>query len=110
MKKLFWLLMFLVTAVVLASPQGVPVLTQATGISSSASTQILAANRNRGYLIIQNESGFNCTVAPVPIVNGIGLLLTNGQNYETIEAFTKSAWYATCTNNGSSLTILETNY
>lgn len=109
MKKLFILLGLIIAAVVAASPQGVAVLTQATGIGSS-STQILARNVNRGYLIIQNESGANCTVAPTPIVSGIGLLLTNGQNYETVEAFTKSPWYATCVNNGSSLIMLETNY
>lgn len=106
MKKLF--LYMLLPVLSLASPQGVPVLTTATGIGLTTK-QILPVNLNRGYLIIQNVSGNSCTVAPVSFVSPNGLVLLTGQNYETDEAFTKTAWFASCAAS-SSLTILETNY
>lgn len=101
-------LMLLVTFVVLASPQGVPVYTKAT-VGTTVS-QILATNLNRGYLIIQNATTNNCVVSPVSFVSPNGLVVLAGQNYETDEAFTKTTWFAACSAANTSLNILETNY
>ncbi len=106
MKKL---LLLLIPMTIVASPQGVPKLTSVT-VGTSA-TVALPANPYRGYLIMQNQGLSSCVVSPVtPLVSPDGLIILPGQNYEMIEAFTKSAVNAQCGPGSSRIVFLETNY
>lgn len=108
MKKLIIaIVMLLATFIVVASPQGVPTLTIA--VVSSTPSLILAQNLNRGSLLIQNESGGNCYFSFAPFTGTNALLILTGQNYDSQEAYIKSAVYASCSP-GSSLVLLEANY
>lgn len=107
MKKLLIMIGILLPALALPSSQGVPTLTVAT--VTSTPSLVLPQNLNRATILIQNVSGSNCYFAPVAFTGLNGLYLANGQNYDSQEAFIKSAFYASCTNGGS-LIFLESNY
>jgi hypothetical protein len=92
-----------------ASPQGVPVNT--TTVVGTDSIEALAANKNRGYLIMQNNGSGNCWVKFGSAQTGLeGLVLGASQNYEPVESFSKSSVYMRCAASGSSIVFLETNY
>lgn len=95
-----------------ASPQGVPVQsTVSCGISSGV---LVAANPNRGYLIMQNQgsdSTGHCHLKAGSAITGTeGLIVNSGQNYETVEAFTKQVWYCKCDSAAQTFEVLQTNY
>lgn len=104
------LLLFFVSSVVLAgSPQSVPVHSQAS--IGTSSTLALAANKDRGYLMIQNKGGDSCQVKFGSAITGTeGILITAGQYYEPVEAFLKSAVYMSCTGSGNNVVFLEGNW
>ncbi len=109
MKKL---LLLLLPFLAIASPQGVPV--QSTFVCGLTQLQMLAQNNNRGYLIFQNQgtdtSGHCHFKAGAAIVSPEGLWVNSGQNYETVEAFTKQPWYCQCDSAAQRIEILQTNY
>ena len=81
-----------------ASPQGVPGRTAVT--VGNASTLVIGANINRGYLIIQNQGSVTCQlVFGAAITGSEGLKIQTNQNYEPVEAFVKSAVYMKCPSN-----------
>lgn len=108
--KLLLLALLLVGAPLLAgTPQGVPVLT--TTVVGTSSVQALAANKNRGYLIIQNNGSGDCWMKPSSSQTGLeGLVIGAGENYEPVSAFIKSSIYMRCAATGSSIVFLEANY
>lgn len=105
-------LLLLIPVIGYASPQGVPVFSNATCGTSPGT--LLAANRNRGYLLIQNQgsdTSGHCYIKPgSAVVSTDGVWVDSGQNYETIEAYTKQAWYCRCDNSGQTFAIIETNW
>lgn len=108
MKKLF-VVLFLLPFFADASPQGVPVITQYT--VSTSSVQALAENKNRGYLLIQNNSSGNCWVKFGSTQTGReGVVIGTSQNYEMINGFVKSSVYMTCSASGSSIVFVESNF
>lgn len=110
MKIVLGLVLF--SVVLWASPQGVPV--QSTTTCGTTPALMLAANPNRGYLLFQNQgsdtSGHCRFKAGAIMVSGVGLWVDSGQNYETVEAYTKKAWYCQCDNDSQTIEILETNW
>jgi hypothetical protein len=111
--KLLSLLFF--CALSQASPQGVPV--QSTFTCTTSNQAMLAQNNSRGYLIFQNQ-GTSTTdstsichfKAGAAITGTEGLIVKAGQNYETVEAFTKQPWYCKCDVSSQTIEILQTNY
>ena len=96
MKILF--LGLLISLPLFGSPQGVPLPPVVVTVGTT-STLIIAANLNRGYLMVQNQgaSTINCYISLAgPITANAGLLVVGGQNYEVVDGFTKSAVYGMC--------------
>lgn len=110
MKKLF--LSLVVSMIAGASPQGVPV--QSTFTCGLASLAMLAQNNNRGYLLFQNQGSDttgHCHFKSGSAISGTeGLWVDSGQNYETVEAYTKQAWYCKCDSAAQTVEILQTNW
>lgn len=108
--KLFFVL--LLATNLFASPQGVPV--QSTVTCGTANSIFITANPNRGYLLFQNQgsdaTGHCHFKAGLPISGTEGLWVDQKQNYETVDAFTKQAWYCKCDSPGQTIEILQTNY
>lgn len=91
------------------SPQGFPALTT-TVVGTGVSTA-LAANKDRGYLIIQNNGSGNCWMKFGTTMSGVeGLVIGSGQNYEPSQSFIKSALFMRCTVAGSSIVMVEANW
>lgn len=94
------------------SPQGVPV--ESTVTCANTNTLLVAANPNRGYLIMQNQGSDatgNCHFKAGSVITGSeGLWVKSGQNYETVDAFTKTAWYCKCDTDAQTVEILQTNW
>jgi hypothetical protein len=106
--KYFLIVLSVLSSIAIASPQGVPVMTY-INVGTSPVTA-LAANKNRGYLIMQNNGSGSCQVSfTTPIVADEGLIIRTLQNYEPEESFTKSPVYMKCSV-GSSIVFLETNF
>lgn len=110
MKKLLLISFFSFMA--MGSPQGVP--TQSTVTCGLSSGVLVAANPNRGYLIFQNQgddASGHCHVKAGSAITGTeGLWIDQKQNYETVEAFTKQAWYCKCDSASQTMEVLQTNY
>lgn len=101
---------FFVSALSLASPQGVPV--QSTVTCGTSPQVMLAQNNSRGYLLFQNQgadTGHCRFKAGSIMVSGTGLWVDSGQNYETVEAYTKKPWYCQC-DVSSTIEVLESNW
>lgn len=91
------------------SPQGFPV--ESSTLVGTTPVTALASNKDRGYLIIQNNSSGQCQVKFASAVSGTeGLILGSGQNYEVNAAFLKSPVYMRCATAASSIVFLESNY
>ncbi len=108
MKKLSLVLLSL-AVIVLASPQGIPVHTNT--VISTDSTQLLAANPNRGYVLVQNNGAVSCQLkfgSAITEAND-GVVIGSGQNYEAINAYVKSPVYMKCAS-GASIAAIESNY
>lgn len=105
------LLMFL-SGLALASPQGVPI--QSTVTCGTSNAILVAANPNRGYLLVQSQgsdkTGHCHLKAGLAISGTEGLWVDSGQNYETVEAYTKQTWYCKCDSASQTFEILQTNY
>lgn len=110
MKLLFVYL--LLSAVMHASPQGVPV--ESTVVCGTSNGVLVPQNNNRGYLLMQNQGSDgtgNCHFkAGSPITGTEGLWVKSGQNYETVEAYTKQPWYCKCDSAAQTIEILVTNW
>lgn len=103
------LLLLFVSLSLFASPQGEPVHSEAT-VTSTASLA-LAANKNRGYLLIQNKGSVSCYVRFGSTFTGTnGVLITTGQYYEPVSAFVKSAVYVVCASGSNTIHFAETNW
>lgn len=109
MKKTLIVLGIALCALVVASPQGVPVHTNS--VVGVTSTEYLAANKNRGYIIIQNNGAGNCQIKFGSAISSDndGVVIGPSQNYEAVNAYIKSSVYAKCTVS-SSLAAIESNY
>lgn len=107
-----YLIAILFSFTVLGSPQGVP--TQVTVTCGASSGVLVAANPNRGYLIFQNQGSDatgHCHFKAGSAITGTeGLWVDQKQNYETVEAFTKQAWYCKCDSASQTIEVLYTNY
>jgi hypothetical protein len=92
------------------SPQGVPVMTKST--VGTADSIPLAANLNRGYLLIQNQGNTTCLVAfgVSSLASTGGVQLGAGQYYEPVEAYMKSAVHMSCSLSGQTIQFIETNW
>lgn len=92
-----------------ASPQGFPVVSQYT--VSTSSVEALASNKNRGYLLIQNNGTGNCWAKFGASQSGLeGVVIGSSQNYEVVNGYIKSSVYMRCAASGSSIVFVETNY
>lgn len=109
MKRCVIFLMSLSGVLFAGSPQGVPVET--TTIVGTSGVQVLAANADRGYLIVQNNGTGNCFIKFTGAITGSeGLIIGSGQNFEPTTAFIKKSLNMRCASAGSSIVTLETNY
>lgn len=107
--KYLLIVMSFSSLVLLGSPQGFPVETQVQ--ISSTPALALAANPNRGYLIMQNNGSGNCQVRfGSAITYGEGIILGAGQNYEPQQSFIKAGVYMKCASAGSSIVFIESNF
>lgn len=108
--RILFLLLF--PLVCFGSPQGVPA--QSTATCGVVSSIFIASNPNRGYLLFQNQgsdtTGHCYFKAGATVVGTGGLIVNSGQNYETVEAFTKQAWYCRCDSAAQTIEVLQTNY
>lgn len=110
MKNFFLFVLAVLPQLVMAgSPQAAPVHSQTT--VGTSSVLALAANKDRGYLIIQNKGGDSCQVKFGSAITGTeGISITAGQYYEPVEAFIKSAVYMKCSGAGNDIVFLEGNW
>lgn len=113
MKYLFGV-MFL-TVIVNASPQGVPAMTNFTVVTAgNQAYQALPYNKDRGYLIIQNNGSSTCYVSLGASLTGTigtqGLAIATAQNYEPQQAFVKSAVFVQCGVVPTQISFLESNF
>jgi hypothetical protein len=95
--------------ILIASPQGFPVHTNT--VISGTSTVLLATNKDRGYLLVQNNGAVDCQMkfgSPITSDND-GVVISSGQNYEAINAYIKSSVYMKCAS-GASIAAVEANY
>lgn len=112
MKALLLTIFLLPTALFAASPQGFPVMTDYQ-VTTTASTQVVAANKDRGYMLIQNKGSSTCQFAFGQDLAGLGtdgLFIGTLQNYEPVAAFVKSALYVRCGSVPTVITIAESNW
>jgi hypothetical protein len=106
------LFIFLSITAYAGSPQGVPV--QSTVSCLSTNTLLVAQNNNRGYLLMQSQGSDttgHCHLKAGSAITGTeGLWVNSGQNYETVEAFTKQPWYCKCDTTSQTFEVLQTNW
>lgn len=96
-------------SIAIASPQGVPVNT--TYVVGTSSVEALAANKNRGYLLIQNNGSDSCWAKfGATQTSREGVVIGAGENYEMVNAYIKSSVYMICGATGSSIVFVESNY
>lgn len=110
MKMKYLLTVFLMAASVChGSPQGVP--SESTVVVGLTPVTALPANKDRGYLIIQNNgvTGFCQIRFSTAIVGTEGIILAATQNYEPNGAFVKSPVYMRCSVS-SSIVFVEANF
>lgn len=99
----------LFSMLLIASPQGIPVHTNT--VISGTSTVLLATNKDRGYLLVQNNGAVDCQMKFGSAItsDNDGVVLGSGQNYEAINAYIKSSVYMKCAS-GASIAAVEANY
>ncbi len=106
------LLLFLISGICYASPQGVPgTITFTCGLTS---LQMVPQNNSRSYLIMQNQGSDttgHCHLKAGSTITGTeGLWVNSGQNFETVEAYTKQPWWCKCDSASQTFEILYTNW
>jgi len=107
-----YLLFLFVSITAFGSPQGVP--GEATATCGTSSGVLVAANPNRGYLILQSQGSDttgHCHVKfGVPITGTEGMIVNSGQNWEVVQGFLKQAVYCKCDSASQVFEIAWTNY
>ena len=106
--KLLLITLAFVPFIFAGSPQSVSVMTSAS--IGTASAVALAANGNRGYLLIQNNGSVTCQVKfGSAITSTEGVQLTAGQYYEPWVA-PKEAVYMKCAGAATPIQLVEGNW
>ena len=95
--------------VCMGSPQGFPVHTNT--VVGNTSTQVVATNKDRGYILVQNNGAVACQLkfGGAITADNDGVVIDGGENYEAINSYIKSPIYMKCTANAS-VAVVESNY
>lgn len=109
MKWFLIILLGVVSAMCIASPQSF--LSETQQFVGTGSSLILNSNKDRGYLIIQNNGSSLCNLKFAnPITGTEGFVLQSGQNYEVQEGYPKTSVYMKCNTAAQSVETMETNF
>lgn len=98
-----------VAAMVYGSPQSV--LSETQQFVGTGSSLVLNTNKDRGYLIIQNNGSSVCNVKFGSAITGTeGFLLQTQQNYEVQDGYPKTSVYMKCNTASQPIELMEGNF